>query len=204
MEPTRDERRERRRESRRHLDDQPSTLLWCRSDTTCARSCAKAIRSPRVYGIRTDIVTPPREASSAIRPRSDVDALAREARDEHRPVVPPSERIDFRGQAACRSCCRRPRAGVLEAPISCSTSRTACIWASRWAAPASATWSSRSASLTSSSVDLNASTSPCGSLWMKPTVSVSVTSRPSGRLEPARGGVERREQHVRPEARPRR
>ena len=62
--------------------------------------------------------------------------------------------------------------------------------------PASVTWSSRSASVTSSSVDLNASTRPCGSLWMKPTVSVSVISRPSGRRQAARRGVQRREQHV--------
>ncbi len=39
---------------------------------------------------------------------------------------------------------------------------------------------SASASLTSSRVDLNASTSPCGNLLMNPTVSVSVTIRPSG------------------------
>ena len=39
----------------------------------------------------------------------------------------------------------------------------------------STTCSSKSACTTSSSVALNASTSPCGSLRMKPTVSVSKT-----------------------------
>ena len=47
-------------------------------------------------------------------------------------------------------------------------------------AEASTTWTSRSASTTTSSVDWNASTSWWGSLRMKPTVSVSSTDSPPG------------------------
>ena len=63
-------------------------------------------------------------------------------------------------------------------------------------ADASTTWTSRSASATTSSVDLNASTSWWGSLRTKPTVSVSSTASPPGSCEAAGGGVEGGEQPV--------
>ena len=70
--------------------------------------------------------------------------------------------------------------GSRPAPISSRTMRTASIWPSGSCAVASTTWTSRSASATTSSVDLKASTSRWGSLRTKPTVSVSSTGSPPG------------------------
>ena len=66
------------------------------------------------------------------------------------------------------------------APICSSTSSTAARCASRSSDEASITCRIRSAPVISSSVDLNASTKVVGSFWMKPTVSETVISRPSG------------------------
>ena len=65
--------------------------------------------------------------------------------------------------------------GFSPAPISSSTSSTACMSSARRScgSEASTTWTIRSASTVSSSVALNASTSWWGSFSMKPTVSVS-------------------------------
>ena len=54
----------------------------------------------------------------------------------------------------------------------------------------------RSASATSSSVDRNASTRSCGSFPTNPTVSEIAARRLPGQLQPARRGIERREQLV--------
>ena len=69
---------------------------------------------------------------------------------------------------------------MLWAPIWSSTSHTASICPSNSGEEASITCRMRSAPVISSSVDLKASTRVVGSFWMKPTVSVTVTSRPSG------------------------
>ena len=86
--------------------------------------------------------------------------------------------------------------GTWSAPISASTSRTARMLPPTSGALASTTWTSRSASTATSSVDRNASTSWWGSLRMNPTVSVSSTDSPPGSVEAAGGGVERGEQAV--------
>ena len=86
--------------------------------------------------------------------------------------------------------------GTAAASISPSTTRTASIWPSGSGSEPSTTCTSRSAAATSSSVERNASTSWCGRCRTKPTVSVSVYSRPSGRLGPADRRVEGREQRV--------
>ena len=54
---------------------------------------------------------------------------------------------------------------------------TTCIWSSNCGCEISTTCTQISASRTSSSVDLNDSTRPCGSLRMKPTVSVKRKGR---------------------------
>ena len=77
-----------------------------------------------------------------------------------------------------------------------STSRTAASWPSGSGCEPSTTCRTRSASATSSSVERNASTSWCGRCRTKPTVSVSVNSRPSGGLGAAHRRVERGEQRV--------
>ena len=61
--------------------------------------------------------------------------------------------------------------GTLVAPISASTTRTAAIWPSGSGCEPSTTCSSRSESATSSSVERNASTRPCGRWRTNPTVS---------------------------------
>ncbi len=86
--------------------------------------------------------------------------------------------------------------GTCGAPISPSTSRTAAIWPFGSGSEPSTTCRIRSASATSSSVERNASTSWCGRWRTKPTVSVSVYSRPSGVSRPAHGRVEGGEQRV--------
>ncbi|SLH25252.1 Uncharacterised protein [Mycobacteroides abscessus subsp. abscessus] len=59
------------------------------------------------------------------------------------------------------------------------TSRTALIWPAGSGSEPSTTCSSRSAPVTSSSVERNASTSWVGRCRTNPTVSVNTTSRPS-------------------------
>ncbi len=58
--------------------------------------------------------------------------------------------------------------------------RTAAIWPSGSGAVQSTTWTRKSAAPATSSVLLNASTSPCGRRRTKPTVSVSSTGSPPG------------------------
>src|SRR6266511_3950764 len=86
-----------------------------------------------------------------------------------------------RAASSSRSALFRARtSGRPPAPISARTSRTAPICWSSPPADASATWSTREASATSSSVERNASTRSWGSLPTNPTVSETVTSRPPG------------------------
>ena len=65
-----------------------------------------------------------------------------------------------------------------------------------WASAASTTSTSTSARFTSSSVARNASTSWCGSLWMKPTVSVRIALWPSPSFTWRDVGIEGREELV--------
>jgi hypothetical protein len=71
--------------------------------------------------------------------------------------------------------------GRPSAPISARTSSTAVSRSAMSLADASITCSIRSASVTSSSVARNATTSECGSFWMKPTVSTISASWPAAR-----------------------
>ena len=86
--------------------------------------------------------------------------------------------------------------GLSPAPSSSRTSAT--VWrCSRACGSAPSTTSTRrSARLTSSSVARKASTSWCGSLWMKPTVSVRTTRLAVAELDLAARRVERREEPV--------
>ena len=61
---------------------------------------------------------------------------------------------------------------------------------------ASTTWTRRSASTTTSSVDLNASTSWCGSFWTKPDGVGDEHRLAAGQVEAAGGGVEGGEEPV--------
>ena len=79
---------------------------------------------------------------------------------------------------------------------SSSTASTACICRRRSGSAASTTWSSRSASTASTSVLWNEATRWCGSLRMKPTVSVSSARCALGAHHLPRGGVERGEEPV--------
>ena len=79
-----------------------------------------------------------------------------------------------------RSCSARAPPGCSPAPISPSTRRTASICSSRFGEAASATCTIRSASVTSSSVERNASTRSCGSLLTNPTVSETTARRRPG------------------------
>ena len=129
-------------------------------------------------------------------PRAPSIALARERRDRHRARVATgepralgaAEPVDL-VQHEDLGDRRRPRSR--RAPAGPPRSARA-----RSGDDASATCTTSSASVTSSSVDRNASTRSCGSLLTKPTVSLIVQRRPPGQLEPTDGGVEGREELV--------
>ena len=72
--------------------------------------------------------------------------------------------------------------GLSPAPSSSRTVWTVARCSALWPSAASTTSTSTSARVTSSSVARNASTSWCGSLWMKPTVSVTIAVCPSPSL----------------------
>ena len=111
-----------------------------------------------------------------------VDALARQRRDRRPTRVPPASRARARSRRRGRSCSGRAPRGCQPAPISPSTARTASICSSSSGEDASATCTTRSARVTSSSVERNASTRSCGSLPTNPTVSEIVRRRPPGQL----------------------
>ena len=86
--------------------------------------------------------------------------------------------------------------GLWPAP---SSSRTVCTvrrCSAAWRSARSTTSIRASARVTSSRVAWKASTSWCGSLWMKPTVSLTMTVWPSRKPHPAGGRVEGGEEHV--------
>ena len=170
----------------------------CSARATSPSPCTRATRSPRSYGTQhVDLDLPAAAARASISCRQLVDALAGAA-PRRRPSA-------ARGAAAGRATSGSAASvllitmisGTCVAPISASTSRTAAICASGSASDPSTTCSIRSASATSSSVERNASTSWCGRWRTKPTVSVSGVDAPvGGRLRPAYGRVEGREQRV--------
>ena len=86
--------------------------------------------------------------------------------------------------------------GLSPAPSSSRTVWTVARCSAKWRSEASTISSRTSARVTSSSVARKASTSWCGSLWMKPTVSVTMAVWPSPELHLPRGGIQRGEQTV--------
>ena len=107
-----------------------------------------------------------------------VDPLTGPRRDDDRAGSCLRSRAMVRGSARS-ALLMTTTSGRLAAPISASTSRTDAICCSGSGSDASTTCSTRSASVTSSRVERNASTSWWGRWRTNPTVSASVYTRPS-------------------------
>ena len=129
-------------------------------------------RSPAAVERRRAAATASTSASTPS-PGLRRDAEARPGRRARSPCA--------RRASSDRSCCRPRSAAPSARPTPSSTRITAAIIRSRSGCEASMTCRMRSASATSSSVARNAATSACGSRSMKPTVSDTSSSRPSGR-----------------------
>src|SRR5215207_8055083 len=128
----------------------------CTSTNTSPSRCSAATTSPRSYGTSNSTIG-----------ASDLNRAARR---------------NFTSSAAATSTLLRTScSGTWPAPMSRRTLCTASICCSASAELASTTWSRRSASTTSSSVDWNDSTSWCGRRCTKPTVSEASTVSPPGR-----------------------
>ncbi len=163
-------------------------------------------RRPRPRGGRRPARRPGPRARRAATTRSDPRRRSPTTRSSSSTPSPVRAEMSTAPSMACASAFASSGArsalftttssGTSAAPISASTSRTAAICPSASAAVPSTTCSTRSARRTESSVERKASTSSCGSLRTKPTVSVTSTVSPPGSDELAGAGVERDEEPV--------
>src|SRR5215207_9983645 len=152
----------------------------CTSTNTSPSRCSAATTSPRSYGTSNSTIG-----------ASDLNRAARVSKSTVTPSPVTADTSIARGCAARRNftssasatstLLRTSCSGTWPAPMSRRTLCTASICCSASAELASTTWSRRSASTTSSSVDWNDSTSWCGRRCTKPTVSEASTVSPPGR-----------------------
>ena len=158
-----------------------------RARGTRARSCRARGRGPAARRPRTAGRRRRRPTSRRAAPRSRRAACPSRSRSaptrRPRPAIAGAGVVPSRAAASSRSALLNARRrGFSPAPSSSRTVWTVARCSSKCASEASTTSTRTSARLTSSRVARKASTSWCGSLWMKPTVSVTIAVWPSPSL----------------------
>ena len=159
----------------------------CTSTSTSPSRCSAASTSPRSYGTSSSTIGVERAQPVADAPRSSSTPSPVSRRDRDRVRVRRRASLDTPGVGDVGLVDDEQLGHVAGADL--AEHRRAPLRSARSAsgAPASTTWTSRSASTTSSSVERNASTSWCGSRRTNPTVSESEHRLAAGQPQAAGG-----------------